>query len=303
MTKIGVTLPQLGPIVDAELLREFTIDAHNMGFDSLWVQEHFLYSLGADSDFPAQSGGVVHKDYCSVFSPVELLAAATGWAPGISVGTSMLVGGYHWPAPLAARLATLDHLSGGRLTVGLGIGWSKEEHLAAGTDFSRRGRRMNDFVAALKACWGADPVEYHSEFFDIARSLMQPKPVQAGGPLLMSGMSSEAGLRRTAELFDLWNPSGPSRTVEQAFATLDRMNAWRASDKAPLKLVYKITLETLAGTIVGVDAAREMAVAAAERGAHEVIIETNYISAVTSKQEWLAQLHDCASIVAEVKSS
>ena len=148
-------MPQLGTIVDAELLREFTIDAHKMGFDSVWVQEHFLYSLGADSDFPAQSGGVVHKDYCSVFSPVELLAAATGWAPGISVGTSMLVGGYPFaPAPLAARLATLDHLSGGRLTVGFGIGWSKEEHVAAGTDFSRRGRRMNDFVAALQGVLG-----------------------------------------------------------------------------------------------------------------------------------------------------
>lgn len=122
MTTIGLTLPQLGPTVSAPLIRDFVQQADAMGFDDLWVQDHFLYALQQSGEYGG-SATAQPDNYRSVWAPTELLAAVAMWTDRMSLGTSILVGGNHWPAQLANRLATVDQLSGGRLSVvGLSVG-------------------------------------------------------------------------------------------------------------------------------------------------------------------------------------
>ena len=157
---VGLTLPQLGDHVTRHAVRRFCERAEQLGFASLWVQEHLFFALEPSAPYAARPGMPVPEAYRSTWSPLELLTAAAAWTERIGLGTGILVGGYHRPVELAQRLATLDRLSDGRLIVGLSVGWSKDEHDQMDVDFDSRGRRMDELVEALLTCWGPDPVEF-----------------------------------------------------------------------------------------------------------------------------------------------
>jgi probable F420-dependent oxidoreductase len=289
---VGLCVPQLGEIVDVGLVRDYTVRAQELGFDSMWVQEHFHFATESESAYPTESGGTQRSVYETVYSPLELLAAVTAWAPGMGIGTTVLVAGYHYPAPLANRLATLSQLSGGRLIAGFGVGWSKEEHVAAGVDASTRGKRVDEFIPALRACWEDDPISYRSSMFEIAPGIMRPKPVR---PIpLMAGMWSEAGLRRTARDFDLWNPGGPVMPLDESEEKLARINSWRAEGKDPVGMVYRLATENAAGLKIGVDGVIDHVQDARRRGIEGVVIDTNFDTSITDSASWLAQLEDLA---------
>ena len=293
MTSIGLTLPQLGPVVSASLLRDFVQLADEMGFDSLWVQDHFLYALDPSGEY----GGSASKQpeaYRSVWAPTELLAAVATWTQRMELGTSILVGGNHWPAQLANRLATVDRLTEGRLSVvGLSVGWSEEEHRAVGVDPSTRGRRMDDFVPALRACWGDDPVEYRGDFFDIGPAIMQPKPLRT--PRFMSGMYSKPGLARTARDFDLWNPG--SMPIDAVIATLDGINAQRPAGKEPIGAIYRMAQQSTSGARLSIDEMTTRTEECTAAGLEGVIVETNFCDEITSAAKWLEVLSNLKPLV------
>ena len=178
MTGVGLCVPQLGFHVTAEVIRTFAQRAESLGFSSLWVQDHFMYVAHPENGYGNFPGAVPPPEYASVWQPLELLAALSAWTTTVTLGASVLVAGNHWPVQLAARLATIDQLAGGRLVVGLGAGWSKEEHTAVGTDFHQRGSRMEEFISVLQSCWGADPVRHRGPFFEVPECSVNPKPVQ-----------------------------------------------------------------------------------------------------------------------------
>jgi probable F420-dependent oxidoreductase len=293
MTTVGLCLPQLGPAVDAGLLREFAQAAEGMGFDHLWVQDHFLYALNQAGDY-AGSAAAQPERYKSVWAPTEVLAAVAAWTSTIRLGTSVLVGGNHYPAQLAQRLATVDRIAGGRLdALGLAVGWSVEEHRAMGVDPATRGRRMDDFVPTLLACLGPDPVEHHGPFFDLDLCVMQPKPVSPFR--LMSGMWSAVGLARTAEWFDLWNPgSMPVATVIEMLAGI---NARRAPDRAPVDVIYRVAVESTAGKRLSIDEVAQRTAEVAAAGFEGVIVETNFCSQIDSGKAWLGLLADLTPVL------
>lgn len=283
MSGVGLALPQLGEVVSGPLVRDFAQEAERLGFAHLWVQDHFLYALEQGGEYSG-SARSQPKVYESVFGPTELLAAVAAWTEQVELGTSILVGGNHWPAQLAPRLATVDQLSGGRLTkIGLGVGWSREEHEAVGVDPRTRGRRIEDFVPALLAAWDEDPVEHHGPFFDIPRSVVRPKPVRR--PQLMSGMWSERGLERTAAQFDVWNPG--SMPIQQVQDTVGRMNAMRPAGMSPLGVIYRVGVESTAGKRLTVEQIAERAAEAADAGFDGVIVETNFCSEIRKPSDWL----------------
>ncbi|MBA3744187.1 TIGR03619 family F420-dependent LLM class oxidoreductase [Sporichthya sp.] len=286
MATVGLCLPQLGPAVDAGLVREFAQTAEGMGFDHLWVQDHFLYALTQAGEYGGSATAQPER-YQSVWAPTELLGAVAAWTSTIRLGTSVLVGGNHYPVQLAQRLATVDRLAGGRLdAIGLSVGWSVEEHRAMGVDPRTRGKRMDEFVPALRACWGPDPVEHHGPFFDLDPCLMQPKPLSPFR--LMSGMWSEAGLARTAAQFDLWNPGSlPIPTVQQMLGTI---NAQRAAGRAPVEVIYRVALESTAGKRMTVDEVAARTAEVRDAGMEGVIVETNFCSEIDSPAAWLAML-------------
>jgi probable F420-dependent oxidoreductase len=293
VTTVGLTLPQLGPVVDTALLRDFAQQAEGMGFDHLWVQDHFLYAVAQEGEYGG-SAAAQPSVYQSVWAPTEVLAAVAGWTETVKLGSSVLVGGNHWPAPLAARLATVDRLAAGRLdVVGLSVGWSVEEHVAAGVDPHTRGKRMDEFVPALQACWGPDPVRFDGELLTIPEGLMNPKPVST--PRLMSGMWSKAGLARTAALFDLWNPGSlPIDTVRQMLATI---NAQRAAGRAPVDVIYRVAMESTAGKRLSVAELVERTQQVGVAGFEGVIVETNFCAEIDSAKVWLDILAGLAPVL------
>jgi len=209
--KLGLCLPQLGAGVTAASVKAFAARADELGYDSLWAQEHLFYPL----DNPEGYAGVPGRDwpdpYRSRLAPMELLSFVAGMTRNIRVGTSILVTGYHRPIDLAKRAATLDLLSGGRFVLGLGLGWSHAEHRMMETSMERRGPRATEMLRALRACWGDDPVTFEGEFFRIPRSKTTPKPVQTGldgkpGVPIAAGFWAESAFPRIAELCDYWQP-------------------------------------------------------------------------------------------------
>ena len=286
--RVGLCMPQLGEGLTTEILREFTQSAEALGYGGLWVQDHFLWPLEPKRGYGGRQGAPIPAQYQSVLAPLELLTAVSTWTDHVVVGTSVLVAGNHWPAPLAQQLSTIDILSGGRLTVGLGAGWSFEEHQAAGTDVTTRGARMDDFVDALCACWADDPVQHSGAFFQLPPTMLRPKPAQQPRPPLISGLWSPAGLDRTVRQFDGWNPAG--MPVAKSKGILDALNARRSPEQAPLTMHHRSFAQfPLAPTPEG-DVVERLAAEASEAAAHgfdDFIIEHNFWSGVSDPAAWL----------------
>lgn len=299
MTGVGLCLPQLGEGLTPDLLREFCVRAEQFGYTSLWVQDHFLWPLEPTRGYGGRPGAPIPPQYQSVLAPTELLAAVATWTTSVRLGTSVLVGGNHWPAQLAGRLATIDLLSGGRLSVGFGVGWSAEEHAACGTDIRTRGHRMDDFVPALLACWGDDPVSHEGPFFSIPPTIVQPKPVQRPRPPLLSGMWSETGLERTRLHFDGWNPAG--MPVAGSKAVLDDLNCRRPEGMAPLTIHHRAFAQYPRMKALPGDPVERLAHEAAEARAHhfdDFVLEHNFWDGTAHADAWLDVPEQFAPVVA-----
>lgn len=286
--QIGLSLPQLGGNVDRDGLRGFCEQAEELGYGSLWVQEHIFYPLNPVSGYSARPGLKVPDAYRSTLAALETLTAAAAWTTRPAVGTSILVAGLHRPVALAQRLSTIDVLSGGRLVAGFSVGWSDEEHQVMDVDPRTRGARCDELIDALLACWGPDPVRFSGRFFTIPEAQIAPKPVQRPRPRLLSGMRSAPGLRRTAEKFDIWNPA--SGSLEQHLETFGQLNQLRPAGRPPLRLYRRLfttppvqvaNLRTLSVDELCEEVARSRAA-----GVDAVIIDTNFDPALNSPQHW-----------------
>jgi len=295
-TRVGLCLPQLGPHVTGPVVRAFCERAEAAGFASLWVQEHLFLPLQPASGYAGIPGRPVPVPYRSTVAGLELLTAAAAWTSTMTIGTSVLVVGYHRPVELAQRLATLDVLSGGRLVVGLGVGWSADEHEQMDLPMGTRGRRMEDMVHALRACWAPDPVRYESEFFSIPPAFLSPKPLQADVAII-AGAMTPAGRIRVARSFDGWNPAG--LPVAYAADALAELQAQRPPGRAPLTMWFRTFLQAPGGPPrEPAEVADEVAQASAA-GFEHVIIDANFSERVTRPDDWLAVLDDLApSVVA-----
>jgi probable F420-dependent oxidoreductase len=283
-----LTLPQWGEHVTRDAVRVFCQRAEAVGFASLWVQEHLFFALEPSAPYAARPGMPVPEAYKTTWSALELLTAAAAWTERVRIGTGILVGGYHRPVELAQRLSTLDQLSDGRLIVGLSVGWSKDEHDQMDVEFTTRGRRMDELVRALHVCWGPDPVRFDGEFFHIPDSIVSPKPVQKPHPPLLSGMRSPAGLRRTAAMFDLWNPA--SGSIDQIMQTAAEIDAMRPEGAAPIEVVQRVFTEPpfiVPGLEpLTVDQIGEAVRAARDAGIAQVVVDTVFTTQVESPEDW-----------------
>ncbi len=294
MTEVGLCLPQLGPHVTADVVRRFCQRGEAIGFTSFWVQEHLFYPLEGKSGYAGRPGLPIPVPYQHMLASTELLTAAAAWTERALLGTSILVAGYHRPVELAQRLATIDVLSGGRLVVGLGLGWSEDEHDQMNVEFATKGARLEELVAALEACWADGEVEFHGRFFDIPRCLIQPKPIQRPRPPLISGLWGPRGQERTPRLFDGWNPAG--LTVEQSGAIMAGMNAARPAGTAPMSMWYRLFLQAPTGADRP-DQLLDTCVEARAAGFEHLIVDANFWPGITSPEGWLDALELMAPVV------
>ena len=159
--RVGFSLPNIGPIGTAEAITKVAQCAETLGYSSLWTIERLLYPLKLQTPYPGTPDGHLPEIYKQVLDPLDALTYVAAQTKKIKLGTSVLDMPYHNPVMLARRLTTLDVLSNGRLLVGLGLGWNKDEMDATGADMTKRGALADEFLPLLKAIWTTNPVEFH----------------------------------------------------------------------------------------------------------------------------------------------
>jgi probable F420-dependent oxidoreductase len=238
--KAGFSLPQIGPQATPENLIRVAQRAEELGYNSVWVLERLLYPLNPREPYPASADGSLPEAYQIVFDPIETLTFVAAHTKKVRLGTSVLVLPYHTPIQLARRIATLDILSGGRVDLGVGAGWSSDEFQAAGTPFKQRGARADEFLDAMIALWTKDPVAFDGQFYHIPESKVGPKPLQKPHPPIYIAGFGEYALQRAAKFGAGWNPAGVPdfNWLGQMIARLQEIA--KGLGREPLQVVLRV---------------------------------------------------------------
>lgn len=218
--RIGVHLPQYGRVASAAAVRAAAVRAEDLGYADLWVSDHVVHPVGQDYPSP------------HLLDPLMTLAWAGAVTRTIGLGTSVLVAAQHNPLELANALASLDALSEGRLTVGIGVGWSRAEFDALGHSFGDRGRRTDEIIDVLRACWAEDPVSFDGAWVRFAAVRVLPKPAHTI-PIWI-GASSAPGYRRAIERGDGFHLIGV--TPDEARPVVDALRAERPDPSFTISL-------------------------------------------------------------------
>jgi probable F420-dependent oxidoreductase len=182
--RLGIHLPQFGRAAGPDAIERAARLAEDLGYDDVWVSDHVAQpaSQGYPSPF--------------LFDPLLTLGWAAAATERVGLGTSVLVAAQYHPLWLANATASLDALSGGRLRLAIGVGWSEAEYDALGQDFHTRGRRTDEILDILGACWTSDPTTHRGTFYDLEEMRVLPKPAH---PIeIWIGGGSEAAYRRAA---------------------------------------------------------------------------------------------------------
>ena len=193
--RIGVSLPTFGRYAGPDAVVDVARAVERCGLHSVSASERLL--LPADPDWRNDAG--LPESY--VWDTLEMLAWAAADTERIRVVPSIVNALFQPPIVLARRLATLDRLSGGRVDAGLGQGWLPEEFAATGVPMARRGAGFEEHIAAMRACWGPDPVEYTGSVYRIPRSNIGPKPAGGRVPVFVGAVARPA-VERAARIAD-----------------------------------------------------------------------------------------------------
>ena len=232
--KVGILLPQTGDLATSENILYIGKEAEKEGFDSVWVFERLLWPVKPQTPYGGVPNLPIPVEYQSVLDPLETLTYLAGNTQRISLGTSIIDILFHNPVILARRFATLDVLSGGRVIVGLGLGWSKDEYDASGIPFSHKGARADEYMQVLKRIWTDDVVEFRGQFYNIPASKIGPKPVQKPHPPILLGAYSPKAFPRIVNYADGWIPIAGSVPLEQQEQAVNGLReAARKANKDP----------------------------------------------------------------------
>lgn len=229
--RLGFGLPVSGSWATPGNVAAVARRAEELGYGSLWTFQRVVVPV--DEDYGPQ--------YRSVIDPVVALGFAAAVTGQVRLGVAVVNAPYLAPALLAKQLATLDVLSDGRLDVGLGLGWAPHEFAAVGAPWERRGARLSEYVACLRALWADDPVEFTGELYSVPPSRMLPKPVQRPAPPVLLGGTADAALRRAGRIADGWISSSRHdlTAVEAAITTIRGAAEEAGRDPAALRMVVR----------------------------------------------------------------
>jgi probable F420-dependent oxidoreductase len=205
--RLGVSLPNVGLDHDKEMLLSVAQAAERLGFDSVWAAHHVVLPYERESRYPYQRSGteIAMSPGMQWLDPLVTLSMVAGATDRIGLGTSVLVLPYRNPVNLAAEVAALDVLSGGRLVLGVGAGWMREEFAALGIDAAERGARTDEGIEVLRTLWRDDPASFAGRFFDFENVVLATRPRTEGGPPIWVGGNTDPGLRRALRLGDGWH--------------------------------------------------------------------------------------------------
>jgi len=203
--KFGIVPINLREFTNPEVLIPFVQQAEAFGYESVWTAEHVIIPKTYTSVYPYNpSGKVPFAADAAIIDPLVALTFIAAATSRLRLGTGVNILPQMNPLYLAKWAASIDHLSRGRLMLGVGIGWLREEFAAIGVPFAHRGKRADEYLRALKAVWSGEEVNFQGEFIRWQGFLMRPRPAQPGGVPLVIGGVSPAAIRRTVRYGDGW---------------------------------------------------------------------------------------------------
>jgi probable F420-dependent oxidoreductase len=240
---IGCHLPVYGPAATREALTLFARRAEALGYDSLWVSDHVVIPYTIRSRYPYNATGDFPLAPDTDFlEPMIVMALVAGVTSKIRLGTSVLVLPHRHPVLTAKMLATLDHVAPGRVILGAGVGWMKEEIELLGVKHARRGAWSDEAIRVMRACWKEDRVSFKGEFFTLDDLGVRPRPANGTIPIWIGG-HSERALRRVATLGDGWHAAFPTPDkMREGIAELKRACARAGRDPSTLTISARVGL-------------------------------------------------------------
>src|SRR5881396_3568152 len=208
--EFGCHLPVYGPAATRETLLAFARRMEALGYDSLWASDHVVIPWRIASKYPYnETGDFPLPASANFLELLTMLALVAGATERIRLGTTVLVLLHRHPLLAAKMLATLDHLAPGRVILGAGVGWMREEIEALGAPFDRRGAWSDEAIRVMRACWRDERVAHTGEFFRFDALACRPAPARGSIPIWIGGHTPRA-LRRVAELGDGWHAAFPT---------------------------------------------------------------------------------------------
>jgi probable F420-dependent oxidoreductase len=206
--KYGAFLPHIGPLAHGDVLTNIRTTAQTaeaLGFDSIWVGDHIVTPTNITSKYPyTASGSFPLNPQAPILEPLTVLSFAAACTTKIRLGTAVLVLPHRHAVVTAKTVATLDVLSGGRVILGVGVGWMEEEFNALNAPFSERGALSDETVAAMKELWTSENPRFAGRYFNFADLRCEPRPVQKPHPPIWIGGHLGPALRRVVEYGDGW---------------------------------------------------------------------------------------------------
>jgi probable F420-dependent oxidoreductase len=242
--KFGYSLFGVGPRNYAEIAGL----VEGAGFESLWVSEHLVLPSIIPATYPYSPDGlpIINPD-TALFDPWIALSFIAASTTTLRLATNVFILPLRHPLNVARDLVTLDRVSGGRVTLGIGVGWLEEEFVAAGMSFHDRGRRADEMIEIVRRLWtDAGDIEHHGAHYDIGPVRFQPKPIQKPIPIEVGGTSA-AALRRAGQLGDGWIELASSDLADLK-AMLSVINQHRR-DAGRDHLAFEVTVTAMHATL------------------------------------------------------
>jgi probable F420-dependent oxidoreductase len=246
--KFGLMFVNSGPFSNHDLLAHLARTAEQCGFESLWTVEHVVIPKDYQSAYPySKSGKIPGGENVPIPDPLLPLSFAAALTNKIHLATGVVILPQRHPLYLAKEIATLDLLSGGRVILGIGSGWLKEEFNALGLDFHTRGARTDEAIQAMRACWRDDVSSFKGKHFNFGPVLSYPKPAHNDVPIHIGGHSAAAA-KRAGRFGDGFFPAlGEIPRLKELFGTMREaaQNAGRNPDEVELSCMARAATDSV----------------------------------------------------------
>jgi probable F420-dependent oxidoreductase len=280
--RLGLHALGIGAGAQRAVIDAIAVAAEQCGFATLWAGEHVVMVDEPASHYPySPDGRIAVPAAADWIDPLIGLSFAAAATTTIGLATGVLLLPEHNPVVVAKQAATLDWLSGGRFTLGVGIGWSREEFDTLGVPFERRATRTTEYVAAMRTLWHDDTASFAGEFVHFDRVRLNPKPVRDRRIPIIVGGNTDAALRRVVSWGDGWYGYNlrDVAAVAERVALIRRLCGESRRDPGELQLA--VALEHLRGTDVP---------ALSEAGIDELVIAKWPPDDVAAIPDWAAAL-------------
>ncbi len=209
--EFGAHIFGVGALADPAALAEVARTAEALGYHSVFVADHIIVPRGLESKYPySQDGSFPYAPEKDWLDPMVALGYLAGQTSTIRLGTSVTVLPMRHPIVTAKQIVSADHLSGGRIIFGAGVGWMREEFDLLGESFHDRGRRMDEYLQLMKVLWTEENPHFEGEYFQVDQCGFAPKSSQQPHVPIWIGGESNAALRRAARLGNGWHSAGTS---------------------------------------------------------------------------------------------